>query len=71
MSETKTITAVVELNPFDIASDWSDEDAAQFVKELDEAIASWPFTLAMYEFFAAQKAAYDAEEAAAAAKESR
>lgn len=64
----KTISAVVELDAENIASDWHPDDAYEFVVELDAAMQDWSFTMKLHDYFVAQKAVMEREEAEDAAK---
>jgi hypothetical protein len=68
VKEAPTIRAVVELDVENIASDWSQDGAFDFVVALDSAMQDWSFTLRVYEHFAAQKAECEREEAEDAAR---
>lgn len=65
---TPTIRAVVELDADNIASDWSHEEAIDFIVAIDAAMQDWSFTLKLCEYFAAQKVECEREEAEDAAK---
>ena len=51
----------VPVDAVDVATRLSWEDALQFCKEVDEEMEDWDFTLALYDHFAALKAAHDKE----------
>lgn len=62
-----TVRALVELNVDQIAQEWNEGEAYDFIVALDAAMADWSFTLKLYEYFAAQKLVNDREEAEDAA----
>jgi predicted membrane GTPase involved in stress response len=58
-----TIRAVVDLDAYDIASDWTKQEAFDFVVALDEAMQEWDFTIMLADYFDGQRAKMMAEEA--------
>ena len=55
------VQTVATLNAYELAHSTNHKDLINFIKDIDDALADWNFTMELYKHFAKLKKDYDAE----------